>query len=128
MMVTTGPPLRNLSVGGYGYLRVSGRVAISNGYRYMYVWHQGFFFLNFVISSQSGDDPQKEDLAKSGYKLSMKAKLLKHWSIFFGYVLLTCIEETWRFYLNYFRIMAFGNPKRHLIFSTLYFVYSFFFG
>jgi hypothetical protein len=31
-----------------------------------------------VISSQNGDDPQEEDLAKSGYKLSMKVKLLKH--------------------------------------------------
>jgi hypothetical protein len=30
-----------------------------------------FSFVNFVIGSQSGDDPHK-DLAKSGYKLNIK--------------------------------------------------------
>jgi hypothetical protein len=79
----------------------------------------------FLWCSQSGDDPQEEDLAKSGYKLSTKVKLLKHWSIFWLHSL-TCIEETWRFFFFFFRIMAIGNPKRQLIFSTLYyFVYNF---
>jgi hypothetical protein len=33
---------------------------------------QSFFsFVNFVIGSQSGDDPHK-DLAKSGYKLNIE--------------------------------------------------------
>jgi hypothetical protein len=40
------------------------------------------FFFSILWCSQSGDDLQEEDLAKSGYKLSMKVKLLKHWSIF----------------------------------------------
>jgi hypothetical protein len=50
MMVTTG--LRNLSVGGYGYLRVSGRVSISNevvakGFKKFHPWLANFntFFI-----------------------------------------------------------------------------------
>jgi len=48
-------------------------------------------FLAIVCYSQSGDDPQ-EDLAKFGYKLNMKEKVLKHPSIIFGYLLEPCIE------------------------------------
>ncbi len=110
-------PFRNLSVGGYGSLRVSGRV--SNGYRYIYAWHQGFFFLNFVISSQSGDDPQEEDLAKIWLQAKYESKTSKTLIHF----LATCIEETWRFIFKIFWIMAIGNPKRHLIFLVHYILY-----
>jgi hypothetical protein len=72
-------------------------------------------FLAIVCYSQSGDDPQEDwVIAKFGYKLNMKKKVLKHPSIIFGYLLEPCIEIWW-FFLNFGRIRATENFKMCVI-------------
>ncbi len=73
------------------------------------------FFLNFVISSQSGDDPQEEDLAKSGYKLSMKVKLLKHSSIFWLHTL-NMYRRNLAIFLTFFSNYGHWKSKKALDF------------
>jgi hypothetical protein len=43
----------------------------------------------------------------------------------FGYSHEPCIEKAWRFLLNFDRVLAIENLKKHLIFSTFNFYYSF---
>jgi hypothetical protein len=53
-----------------------------------------FLGVDFVLCSQSGNDPQ-EHLARFGYKLNMKVKSLKNPSNIFGYIHEPC-TVIWR--------------------------------
>jgi len=70
------------------------------------------FYLAILSYSQSEDNPKK-DLAKFDYKLNMIFKK-KYTSIFLAILLEPCIEIC-RFFLNFIRIMAIENLKKHSI-------------
>jgi hypothetical protein len=54
------------------------------------------------------------DLAKFGYKLNMKVHYIKKETVFyiFGYLVELMYRRIWKFFLNFFRIMAIENPKQ----------------
>jgi hypothetical protein len=78
-----------------------------------------FFFLAILCYSRRGDD-QDEDLARFGDKLNMKVNCVKHPSIFFGYLLEPCIEIEEKI-LNFHRVLAIENLKKHMILTPFYF-------
>jgi hypothetical protein len=57
----------------------------------------------------------------------MKVKFLKHPSLFLATLHQPCIE-IWRFFLNFGRIVAIENLKKHIILALLLFKNIAFFG
>jgi hypothetical protein len=80
------------------------------------------FLGQFCVIAKSGNHPQK-DFARFGHKLlNITVKFSKHLSIFLATLLEQCID---RYLANFtqiaFRILAIGNLKKHMIFSTFNF-------
>ncbi len=84
----------------------------------------GFVWVNFVIQPKwrSFIGRFSQILAR---KLNMKIQVLKNILLYFWLTYFNPCIEIWKFFLNFFRILAIENLERHLIFDLLFIYFNF---
>jgi hypothetical protein len=89
-----------------------------------HLWRLSFSLTHSLLTGQSelatsvfcGYSPQK-DLAKFGYKLNMKIKILNMVYVFLATLLEPCVK-IWLFFFKFFLIMAIWKSQEALDFNT----------